>query len=443
MRIYIACTYGIREMHTRFGTLGRYASWLGLSHIVVTLIYVALQLIITNRGGALVYGQLILILQSGELLYSIIDAKVWELVITYVPRFQSQGQPDQARRILHLACWLEAGTAIAVGSAYFVAAPWFAAQFFDGAIDLRILRTAAVVFVFRAPVELANILLEMARQYRTLAIIRVSVATIQLCMLVLLATTANVALQPLILVEVLAKTAQSLLLIGPTVLAVRTLGLTDFWQFGLRPLGRHVRDLSVFLLSTHISRSTVTVRNKVDTPLLGWFTDPATVGVYALARRIVHHTRFVVTRMSRVLYPEFSQLVAQQAFSQLRRTVALALALTLPLMLVGVLAFAGPMSWLLPVVYGEEFRASIPLVRILAIILLALPFIALKPILVSGGFSQAVAVIDVVATLILLGAALAILPVAGGIGLAWVVLFSQLFYGALIAGLAIWYISTK
>lgn len=406
--------------------MGRNAGWLGLAQVVSACLVFIQSILTTNLAGAQIYGQFVLVVQFGVLIYAVCDANIWEMVLTYVPHFQQRDEPAQAMRVFHLAVWLELATGLLIFALYWVLAPWFAAHFLNGADVVGLLRLYALSFLLRIPVELSTALLQLANHYAPLARTRIVYAVMLLGGVVVAALLHDLSLTALVIVELLGWLVFSALLLVQAVGVLPRLGLARFWTCDLRGLLPYRRQLVSFVASTSVIRTTMVVQNQTDLLLLGWLTNPAAVGVYALARRIVFELRTLVMVVSRVLYPELTRLVALGAYHELRQTIRRVLLLTMPVLLVAALAAAWSAAWLVPLVYGADFAGAVPVLSILLLTLVTLPVRALKPVLMASGHAYHTVVLEVGSALLLAVGAVLIIPHGGLSGLALVVLLMHM-----------------
>jgi O-antigen/teichoic acid export membrane protein len=140
---------------------------------------------------------------------------------------------------------------------------------------------------------------------------------------------------------------------------------------GLRPRfdRREARALLGDTWPLVISGFMVLLFMRIDQIMLGWLATPATVGQYAAAVRFVELWAFLPGVVLRVLYPRVVGAAANRPALERLLDRMFRGAFIAALVIVAVSAATIP--WLLPLLYGEEFRGAVPVALVL---LLALAF---------------------------------------------------------------------
>jgi O-antigen/teichoic acid export membrane protein len=174
----------------------------------------------------------------------------------------------------------------------------------------------------------------------------------------------------------------------------------------------------------------MTVLLRLDVTMLSFLADTATVGIYAVAFRLVDATQFIGAALATAMLPWLAR-----AQENVARGFALGLkaviALLLPLGLTFVL-FAGP---LIDLIYGDQFQKSVVPLQILGMTTLfyginAFASLALIARYRPGAYGKLLA--PVIA--LNFGLNLVLIPAYGADGAA----FDALLSGALLAALALW-----
>jgi len=167
---------------------------------------------------------------------------------------------------------------------------------------------------------------------------------------------------------------------------------------------------------------------RLDQALVGIFLAPATLGIYVVAVSLTNLPRFIAQSLGSMAYPATAgQLDPRAARKTLWRYFWFsALVCTA---LVGALWIASP--WLVPVLFGEEFRGAVAIVQILLVSSLLVSF---QRVLVDGargiGLPGLGSASEIALLVTLLPAAAVLIPASGAVGVAWA------FVIASVAGLA-------
>ena len=200
------------------------------------------------------------------------------------------------------------------------------------------------------------------------------------------------------------------------------LGLVRWREAPLSLLAEDRRRILGFLLNSNLAGTARLVTGRLDVLIVGWITDPASVGVYRLARSVSDPLAAFATPVSQAVFPEISKLVHARDVRAIRSVTRLirklAALVVLPVCVVTML-LAG---WLVPAVFGASYEEAVPFVRIMVWQLVWIPYVWLPGLLLSLGRAGAVATftaIDAAGYLVLL---VVLIPPFGVTGAAWATL---------------------
>ena len=206
----------------------------------------------------------------------------------------------------------------------------------------------------------------------------------------------------------------------------RTFGAPD-WHAG--PVAPHAREGGGYSLSMVITSA----HAEIDKALLLRISDTAATGIYSVASRLISAASIPLITYVLALTPR----LFRAGNSGVNGGMQAAWKLFPPILLYGIpvgavaYAFAG----VLPIVFGEGFAASVPLVRMLA----ALPLLVgistfLLCILTCSGAQRVRVSLEFVALVFNIGLNAFLIPVLGAVGTVWAVLISQFALCCLAAG---------
>jgi O-antigen/teichoic acid export membrane protein len=177
-----------------------------------------------------------------------------------------------------------------------------------------------------------------------------------------------------------------------------------------------------FLLYSNLSGTARVLTGRVDVLIVGWLTDPTSVGLYRLARSVSDPLAALATPVSQVVFPEISKLASERDVDGIRRLTRrvrqLAAVVVIPACVLTTLA-AG---WAIPAVLGESFAPAVPLVRIMVWQLLWIPYIWVSALLLSLGRARTVAAMSGLDAAIYVALLLVLVPAFGVTGAAWAIL---------------------
>lgn len=148
-------------------------------------------------------------------------------------------------------------------------------------------------------------------------------------------------------------------------IGVLVLWTSSDWRPGLRVSRTHFRDLFHFGINIVGSNLARFVANRSDRLLIGYLLGPAELGIYVIAFRTIQTLTDVVNGAGRqVAMPVFSRMQGDK--DRVRRALYSATRIT---SLISFPAFAGIAALapvLVPALFGSQWDASIPIMRILA-----------------------------------------------------------------------------
>ncbi|MBP0028076.1 MOP flippase family protein [Roseofilum sp. Guam] len=150
------------------------------------------------------------------------------------------------------------------------------------------------------------------------------------------------------------------------VVGVLVLWWVSDWKPGLKVSQRHFQELFSFGVNILGVKVLGFFNKRADDFLIGYFLGPVTLGYYAIAYRLLRTLTILITTMTQVALPAFSKLQGEpeklrQGFYKATQFTAL---ISFPL-------FCGLSSLapeLIPVMFGSQWTASIPVMQILMLI---------------------------------------------------------------------------
>jgi O-antigen/teichoic acid export membrane protein len=200
------------------------------------------------------------------------------------------------------------------------------------------------------------------------------------------------------------------LAVGGLRTARSTEGLASFRQmltFGLQSLPSSSYPVETF---------------RLDQLFAGLALSPTALGIYVVAGSFSNLPRFAAQSIGLVSYPN---VAAQTNRSHQRTSVWQFFWITAGLLVPMVLILIGLMKWLVPLFFGNQFQAAIPVAQVL---LLAGIFLGVRRAWFEGlrgaGFPLIGTISEATSWLVLIPAMFAFASIAGVVGVAWAVLLS-------------------
>ena len=399
--------------------VARHTGWMLATGVLAAAMRVAQAVMVTRALGRDEFGILVLAVTWALTVGQLLDSRIWEPVIKYVPQFRAQRRFDQATGVLQLCCIIEIVSALAAVLIVLLTAPLVATILLkDAASGAGLVMVASVMVVLLIPVNPVTALLRLADRPAWIAGHQFMVGLVQT------AATAVVWVAAPSLLGFLAAQMLGLAVGGAAMLvagayACRQLGL-EIGRLGrLATLRGHFREILRFCVMTNLIGCSRVLTSRADRLVLGLLATPGVVGVYDVARTIAAQLHDLVASLQLAVFPEMSMLVADGDHTRLKRLQRQVSIVIAAVVVPGCVAtmFAAP--WVLPWIFGAEFAGSAGLLQILVWQLLWLPLVWIPSyFLVIGraGTLTALTWIDAALFMFMLAA---LVPALGASGAAW------------------------
>lgn len=170
--------------------------------------------------------------------------------------------------------------------------------------------------------------------------------------------------------------------------------------------------------------------------LLGLLVPPAQVAVFAAGEKLVRPIAWLLQPINVALMPRLSRLVGESP-KEAQRLAGWSILLVAAVGLLLAIAIAVLAPWVVLIVFGEGYETSIPIIRIMALII---PLMVINAALISqwmipNGLDRPLNLVIVTSTLLNIGLALVVAPRFGAEGMAWVTITvaAYILLGLLIA----------
>lgn len=303
------------EHRTRFVNIGHLLTGNFLASILA-LVAFALS---ARALGLEAYGQLALMLSFVRVIERLISFQSWQTIIRYGAGLQDSGRTDDYRVLLKFGLMLDLAAAVA-GWSVAITLAWFAASllgFSDASVALLLLFSTVLLFQLSG---LPNAVLRLSGQFHLLAYGQLVNLTLRL-LLCLLGIVLGADLRYFVCVWAGTQILGSLTFF---VLALRTLerqGALDFLRAPLSGVTRRFPGIWNFAWSSNLSLTLWVSTQELDTLLVGALADPASAGLYHIAKRMGRIGQQVGSQVQSVLYPDVARLWAKGATREFGRVI--------------------------------------------------------------------------------------------------------------------------
>ena len=395
----------------------RGAAWLASANGLSTILNFVQGIVITRALGTNQYGILVLVMTYAKTIRQLIDARNFEAAVKFIPQFQENGENIKAIAVLKLLYILDAGIAIISALIIFKTAQLAATLFVNNALAADLIKLYGVICVIDFADEVSGAVMRLNNQYKRLFYIEVTLTLFQtIGLLVTWLLGTNIVI---VLLVFLASTICGTVL--TQIMAFRTMrqmNLTKWHSASIWLLKGQFREIFRFVFFSYLTANSRLVTSKADILILGWFTNPAAVAFYELGKRVVEPITRLLASFSEIAYPKMSNYIARGQFQEVKhlqkRLTVLLLGLTIPICLIGSFAF----TWIIPLVFGEEYLATIPLAQIFIWTLIWMPLSWSPGFLLALGKSHIVTMITALDALIFVILLIGFTSILGALGTA-------------------------
>lgn len=399
----------------------RHSGWLAGAYVVAFGLALLQNVVLARNIDPAGFGALALVFAIVTFVQLLLGSRVWEAATAFVVEFRSRGDGRRATATVKL-CYLVDALGALLGFVLIVSLAQPIARIFSIDAAAAPIRLYAFSLLLAVPVATSTALLRIGDRFRWLAAQTVGENLVRLVAVGLVIFGFGVRLMPIVGAYLVAVGFSAVMLLWLASRISSELGLVRWREAPLSLLAEDRRRILGFLLNSNLAGTARLVTGRLDVLIVGWITDPASVGVYRLARSVSDPLAAFATPVSQAVFPEISKLVHARDVRAIRSVTRLirklAALVVLPVCVVTML-LAG---WLVPAVFGASYEEAVPLVRIMVWQLVWIPYVWLPGLLLSLGRAGAVATftaIDAAGYLVLL---VVLIPPFGVTGAAWATL---------------------
>ncbi|MBZ9856945.1 lipopolysaccharide biosynthesis protein [Mesorhizobium sp. CA13] len=365
--------------------------------------------------GVTNYGELALIIAFTRVVERVVSFQSWQPIIKYAAGMNASEGHENLRVLMKFGLLIDVGAAVcawvvAIGAALLIA-PVFGWS--TQIVHLLVLYSSVLLFqISGVPVAVQR----MAGNFRLLAYGQLLNAVLRV-LLCLLGVLINGDLAYFTAVWAGTQILGSLALLTLTMRALHRQGVHNVLGAPLAGITRRFPGIWDFAWSSNISLTLRASAQELDTLLVGWLADPASAGLYQIAKRIGRVGQQVGPQVQNVLYPDVARLWAKGSIEEFKRVIFQTEAMLLCFGVICVLVVAVLIRPLLAWTAGPEFigAASLVIVQMVAVTFV-LSGSAARSALLAMGRQREVLRIVVVATAAFHVTALLLIPRIGAMG---------------------------
>lgn len=361
------------------------------------------------------YGILALCFTYTRAVERIVSFQSWQPMIKYGAEAIESGRTEDLTQLLKFGLMLDiAGAVLAWGLAIILLL--VGAELLGVAPDMRAL---ALLYCFVLPFQLTGMptaVLRLFGKFRSLAYLQVISSLVRTC-LCGLGLALGWGLFEFTLLWMITQILGGVGLLSVSMRVLHERNLRGVFSASLRHMRNRYPGLWRFALSANLSLTIRSSANEFDTLIVGALTDPASAGLYHIAKRIGRLGQQAGVQVQAVVYPELSKAWAAGAVQTFKSIVSQSQFLLLAAGATGLIGLYLLIEPILRLAAGPEYTAAAPLAIVQGLaVVLTLRGAVLRSALLAMGREQAVLKSVLVATLCFHVTAFAAIPHLGAMG---------------------------
>lgn len=365
--------------------------------------------------GPAEYGVLVLVYSYARAVERLISFQSWQPLIKYGAGLLETGHSNDLRSLMKFGLMLDVGAAVLAWVVAIIVA--IAAASLMGwsnrAVELVMVYAFALPFQVRG---MPTAILRLTGRFRTLAYGQLGNVTLRL---ILCAAGAFMGWNVFYFAAawMVTQVLGAMTLLVFALHALRKCGVMNLFGASLSGITSRFPGIWSFAWTSNLSLTIRSSAQEFDTLLVGALADPASAGLYHIAKRVSRVAQQVAVQVQAVLYPDIARLWARQAIGQFKRAVYQVEFLLFSLGLTLTIFFYFAAAPLLQVSAGSAFLGAAPLLIAQSIaVTLNLTGSSMRSALLAMGQQRRELHIVFTATLAFHVAALLLVPRLGAMG---------------------------
>lgn len=400
----------------------------------ITLVLALVQSVFAARLlGTAAFGMIGIITQFVSSVNRLFSFRMGEFVVRFLGKELNDRNIDRAGAVVKAAASTEAVTSILAYVALYLLAPLGAQYIAKDPSVTGLIRLFGLSILAQITTETANGVLQITNHFRTQAVINTIQGTFTAVM-IFVAFITKADLIVVLWAYLIGKFITGLL---PILMAFIYLErhLKRGWWNAPMSLLPSFKEMMGFAFSTNLSGTVKMLSTESESLWVGYFLDPAAVGLYKIALAIVTPLMMPITPFISTTFPEITRSIVAKKWSQLKqllRRVTLISAVWTVAVFLGMALFG---RWVITVIYTAQFVGAYPALMILILGFgIANIFFWNRTLLLSFGKANIPLYVLTAAMLLKIGLSFIVVPAFGINGEAALLAGNQILsVGALVA----------
>ncbi|MCX6070449.1 MAG: oligosaccharide flippase family protein [Chloroflexi bacterium] len=320
--------------------------------------------------GVAGYGTLGIITVFASNINRLTSFRMGELVIRYVGKYSTEGDPRRAMAVFKAAGLTEMLSSVLAYALVVLLSPWAARTLAKDPSVAGMFSLYGLVLLANLMAESSTALLQYLNRFRLIAAFTVGQSLLTL-LLIAGAFSAHGGLQAIVLAYLIGKAAWAVAITLAAFVEARRHWEGRWWITPLATLRGDARELAKFALSTNASATINLVTRDSDILWLSWLSTPIEVGYYKAARTFINVIFVPIDPLISTTYRELAREAAARQWANVRHLLRTGSLIASTWAVPACLGLTVLGSWFLSW-YGPEFGAAYPaMVLLLAGVLVA------------------------------------------------------------------------
>lgn len=422
-------------LDTALHRVARNTGWILSAEVVATVVSVIQFPLVARLLGVEGYGTAVLIMGWVGLVTALLGVQTRKTMVKYFSLFLANESEPKALAVVKLGIGLNLLLSSITCALLFIAAPHLSIWLLDNPDGTLFLRMVVLRDFFAATSGTTTTILRVLDRFKWLSVFSAlsSIATFMLVSTVLI---SGWNLKGYLAAMMLVSAGQSITLYLACQRDLRTRYRANWWKADLQTLQEHKHEIKEMLLSLKLDGLRKIATDKADVIILGLFTDIYNVGLYKMAKQLAGYLSRLSNPIYAALYTEIARLYHEDGFDRLPQLIRqlthwLVAGVGVSALLMTVLSRP-----LVPIVFGTEYTAALPLFYIMMLMHVWLGLIWAPGLLLTLGKARQLTAINLASALTLISLLFLLAPTWGAAGASIALVANYWAWTALM----IWYI---
>ncbi len=295
----------------------------------------------------------------------LLSFRMSELVVKYLSQFLAEGRHDRAAAVVKGAALVEAITSVLAYLVLLLLAPWAARYLAKDPQSTSLFVYYGLVLVVMIVFETTTGVFQVTKLFGRLAVINL-IQSIITAALISWAFLAHRGMAEVLAAYFLGKTFTA---VAMYIVAFRQLNKTlgqGWWRAPLS-LMPPLREMSRFAISTNLQGTVNLVARDSETLLIGYLRSPVEAGYYKIALGLINLVMIPIDPFIATTYSEIAFTIARRQWVETKRVLKRVSAIAGGWTLAAGSGLALTGYWLIPLLYGVEYRPAYPAALLLLV----------------------------------------------------------------------------